>query len=90
MGSDESSEVSFFKDDERMIYVCESHRLGSLWEFYAVFPAPEVTRAGNRIPLSPSIGPYNLRVVAPVEERRKHDCSSRIGAQFGQSWSASH
>lgn len=28
--------------------------------------------------------------MAPVEERRKHDCSSQIGAQFSQSWSASH
>lgn len=68
-----------------MIYGCESHRLSSLWELYAVFPALEVNRAGNSTPLSP----YNLKVAAPVEERRKHDGSSQKRSSV-QSWSASH
>lgn len=45
----------FFKDADEMIYVCESHRLSSLWELYAVFPALEVNRAGNWTPLLPAL-----------------------------------
>lgn len=66
------------------------YRLRSLWELYAVFPASEVNGAGNWTPLSPSNSPYHIKVMAPVDEKPKHDGSSQIGAQFGQSWSASH
>lgn len=42
-----SLDVFFLKNAKQMIYVCESYRLHSLWELYAVFPALEVNGAGN-------------------------------------------